>query len=274
MAKTFLTEFHTNVHFVYIIVGMVAVFVGFLHTVNICLSGWSMQHISGTQTQMKVVYHQNSNSESRCLSYVTIALLCSMVLCLSLVWETFGSFTISFTVDHQGWTMSDGTTLASVFFASIGLSILIGIVLSNFIPSIVLLAIDCFVSLTGAVFLTCVLPFSPIAIWVGSVLAGVGIGSMTPSILGVGKACTQFTGMLVSAIMTGGYLGCIVAPPIIGYILDNNDPIWFAYISIIYTSANVLLLGIIVLISLSKGCSCNKPEATCNSNSNEDINCA
>ncbi len=74
--------------------------------------------------------------------------------------------------------------------------------------------------------------------------------------------------MLASAILTGGYIGKYCCPSNHSQQQGSN---WFSYISVIYTSTIALLPGIIVLISFSKGCSCHKPEATCNSNGNEDI---
>ncbi len=265
-------HFHTNIHFVYIIVGVAAVLGALFHLINVWFSGWNLQRIGRSRTQMKVITDRESDTESKCLCCVTIGILCAMVVFYSLVLETFASFVISFTVDHLSWTMSSATTLASVFWGSISLSMLIGTVLSNFIQPTVLLALECSLSLAGAVVLACALLYTPVALWVGFVTVGVGMGSIVPTALGVGKDKTQYTSMLSSTIMTSMYVGRIAAPPIIGYLLDNEDPMWFAYIGVVYTSAIALLFTNFVCVALlSRSCVEKAPEVVKDEKVNDSL---
>ncbi len=258
-------EFHTNIHFVYIIVGSAAFVGALLHAVNIWRSNCNLQKITETRSEIVVAPHTKTNPEAKCQSCVTIGLLCAMTLFFCLVLDTFGSFVISFTVDHQSWTTSEATTLAAVFWGSITLSMLLGTILSNFVHCMVLLAIECLLSLAGVVFLACALPYTHVALWVGLVILGVGMGSMAPTILGVGKEQSKFISFLSSAILTSGYVGRIVAPPIIGFILDNMNPMWFAYIGVIYTAAVTLLFVVLIsFVFANKGCAHSKPEVTPN----------
>lgn len=112
------------------------------------------------------------------------------------------------------------------------------------------------------VILACALPHTYVALWAGCLVTGVGIGSLMPTALGFGKNKTHHTGILSSSVLTSSYIGRILAPPIIGYLLDNKDPMWFTYINVAYTSAVVLFFGILVLLRLvTKVCATqNQPE--------------
>ncbi len=90
--------------------------------------------------------------------------------------------------------------------------------------------------------MTITLKVTPLSLWIGALLLGFGIGNMIANSLNSAKRLVSQPATVVSLILASIYTGKIVAPLILGYLLDNLDPMWFLYLCVLYSGCMLLLL--------------------------------
>ncbi len=220
------------------IIGSLMLFVSWLH------SGCKLCHSpEDGEEEVQGQSSQSTKSEStkKCHMFVATFVLCIISFLGYSNEETFGAFGITFTVNSLHWTTSDASNLMTVFWASVLVCRCVSIVFAKFIKVKKFLIGCTLVSLLGTALMTSMISITPLSLWIGASLLGLGNGNLVANTLNAAKRCSSQTGKVLSVILTSAYTGRIIAPQIVGYLIDNVDPMWFLYLGVVYSGGMFVL---------------------------------
>ena len=276
MEKDFYLRFETKVHYVYLLISAFILFGGILHMVNLCCSGCNLQHIhinvkvgSHSVDSGKTTLRSSLDKGPKCYSFVSLALLCLIVVFCAGLEELFGAFLITFSVGHLKWETGTSRDLVSVFWGSAAIARLISIFLSYCIKPKVLLGGCTFLATVFTIVMTFTESLTYASIWVGTALVGLSIGSLVATIISMGKSFLNFSGFLSSVVFVSIFVGKIATPPLIGYMLQEIRYMWFLYASVIFASLMFVHYGLLLLISSG----CRRFAKAGQDSENTDVNC-
>lgn len=206
------------------------------------------------KTQSQSSQDQHAHKHNKSLLFVESSLLCVIAFLGFTNDETFRAFGISFTVNILDWTTTDASNLISVYLICLLICICVSIVLSKFVHVNTLIIVSILIGFIGTILMTSMIKVTDI-LWFGACLLGLGFGNLLPNALNAGKRLTGQSSVISSVIFAGAYAGRIVAPQVIGYVLDHEDPMWFLYLCVVY-SGGMLVLSVLIQIVL-----CNRKYA-------------
>ena len=155
--------------------------------------------------------------------------------------EIFRAFGISFTVNTLDWAPSDASNLITLYLIFLFVCISLSIVLSKFVQVNIFMIASILVELTGTLLMTSMMKVTKLSLWIGVCFLGLGLGNLLPNALNAGKRLKTQSSMIPSLIFAGAYTGRIVAPQLVGYILDHEDPMWFLYLGVLCSSGMLVL---------------------------------
>lgn len=136
--------------------------------------------------------------------------------------------------------------VTSCYWACFTFFRLITVVLINFISSRSMLIIDLVLIMLSNCIL---LPFGgtyPWALWLGSILMGLGVSSIYPSLWGFLEPVVPVTSKMTSAINSCACIGEFIVPVIIGAYIQT-DPDVFLYIVFLYSSLACIFFSLCCL---------------------------
>ncbi|XP_069104995.1 sodium-dependent glucose transporter 1A-like [Argopecten irradians] len=146
--------------------------------------------------------------------------------------DAYGDFLTAFCVSQMGWTKQNGAMATSLFHGSFAFGRFIGIFLAiRFKPlqlvisySILLIAVN------GVFILSGLYGFSNV-IWVCSVLAGIGMSIISPSIFTLTEeSFFPVTGKIASYYVITACLGSAINSFLIGYLMDSWSQMSMLYV--------------------------------------------
>ncbi len=194
-----------------------------------------------------------SKKSSCCYLLITSFLLC----CISFIGyaneDNFASFGITFTVNSLVWSKADASNLVTVFWISVLVCRCVSIIFAKFFPANKIMICSTFIGLAGTLLMTSMISITPLSLWIGASLLGLGNGNTVANTLNAGKKLTSQTGIISSVIISCASAGRIVAPQIIGYLIDHVDPMWFLYLGVVYSGSMLLLSVAFQIVLLCHG---------------------
>ena len=134
--------------------------------------------------------------------------------------------------------------ICTLFMAMVATSRGLCVVLSKFIQPSKLLAIQLATLLGGSLILAFAVHLHWIVPWIGFTAAGLGVGSLFPTLISWAHSYMTVKGKEAAILYSGAGLSAMTVPPLIGFLFERVDPMWFAYIILI-------LIGIFILLYLA-----------------------
>ena len=262
LRKNVVASSETKVQFAYVIIGIGMIIGSSLHVVLFFLSKCDATHIQNnkdsTKEEEKVTKSVNSktivNGKSlryRTFSSLLLGVLCILAFMVGGLEEIFGGFLVTFSVKKLEWKNESATDLPTIFWASIAMIRLLAILLSKFIPAKILIGASISLLTLSVVTMSfTVIQFSS-AILIGTIVLGLGIGSLFSTIINLSKTSlpSLSSGFISSALFVTLFGAKIGTPVLIGYLFESVDYMWFLHLSLIYVC--MLILNYVLLILTS-----------------------
>ncbi len=241
--------FESDIEYAYFILGATCIIGTILQILSWFHSGCKLSpfFVVQSNTQPHSLQSFQSHKHKRQVLIVVSFILCFVPFLGFAVLETFASFGMSFTVNTLGWTTNDASNLMTLYLGSTLACSCISVVFAKFVPVYMLLTVSILIGLTGTILMASMIEITQISLWVGACGLGLGFGNIFPSTMNTGKTLPVQTSIISSVLLSGGFAGSIVAPQVIGYLLDPEDPMWFLYICVVYTGS---ALGLSLLFKL------------------------
>ncbi|KAK7481844.1 hypothetical protein BaRGS_00026870 [Batillaria attramentaria] len=168
---------------------------------------------------------------SPCFRISILALLFSFFLIYVGMEVTFGGLLTTFAVDSDlQWTRPQGATLAALFWGSIAVGRGMSIFIARWFKPPCMLVTDLVFVISGAVLLSFGLQASPIILWVGTVILGLGMSSVFPAAVSWADCYYPLTGRAAAVFIAGSGVGEMVIPVVTGYLFEKVDNMWLMYV--------------------------------------------
>ncbi|XP_071154881.1 sodium-dependent glucose transporter 1B-like isoform X1 [Mytilus edulis] len=157
----------------------------------------------------------------------------------------FGLFT-TFVVVQFGWTKKSGSYITSLYWASFACGRLSAIFIGRRLKASKLLRyyINVFLLAMIGLFVSTMFAFD-IGIWIFFPVMGFTVSVFFPSIFIWTQDFLTVAGKVSSVLLVAASLGSMLNPILIGYLMDNYNSMWFAYI----TLADGIVMWIMVWIA-------------------------
>lgn len=236
-------SFESHIEIVYFIFGALSVVGTAMLMCSWLHSGCKLCHwVHNTENEAKTLLEspQFHKPKTLCLFGASV-LLCSIAFLGLTAEENFSALGITFAVNSLNWAKNDAGNLVSLYWGSLLVSRCVSIALAKCFSAENLLTTSVFISFAGTLLMTFTLKVMSFSLWVGTLLLGLGLGNSAANTLNAGKRLTSQTGFIVSLIMGSRNCGKIVAPLLVGYLMDHEDPMWFLYLGVMYCGGMFLL---------------------------------
>ncbi len=257
--------FESDVENAYFVVGAFAITGTVLHVLSWLHSGCKFRHyIPDTEGEDTVAPSQNLElyKLTKGNLFLVSFLLCLFVFVCFSMGVNFISFGIMFTVNARNWRKNDASNLITVEFISELVSRCLSIVFAKIVHVHKMMIASTLFCLGGTLFMALTLNVTPLSLWIGASLLGLGIGNMQANSLNAGKRLTSQAGVIVSFVLASGYVSEMVAPLVMGYLFDHVDSMWFLYLGAL-SSVCMLLLLVAYIVVLSRNDTNRSVEQEC-----------
>ncbi len=228
------------------VVGTVVQLVSWVHSA--CKLHHWLQHTKG-KMQSSSPGRPSFHGSNKLFLLLGTLLLCLVAFLGFAIEEQFAAIGITFAVNTLHWTKNDASNLVTLLWASIVTSSCISIVCAKFVEVNKLMIVSSLICCGGSIFMTSMIKVTPFSLWIGASLLGLGVGNAVANAINAGKRLTSQTGIISSFIFGSAYTGKIVAPLLVGYLLDNVDAMWFLYLGVVYSSS-LLVLSVVFQVML------------------------
>ena len=233
-----------TVMYAYLIAGGLMVLTGFLLlAVSLKLKG----KIALGHKPKPAVEAQTETETKELFSLKTciIVLLLMYYVSQSTFMRTFNNYLVPFAVNHLGWSKTQGSDLATVYFAAGMLGNLLILVIIRFTSLEVIAFSGLAMCNVAALALSFLLDLHNSIMWVFSVLLAIGTSFVMSVLLAWTDKCIGISGFI--GVMNGiaGAAGEIIISPFVGYLFDN-----VSYISLMYLTLASTLLCLVLMIAL------------------------
>jgi FHS family Na+ dependent glucose MFS transporter 1 len=171
-----------------------------------------------------------------------------MVLCFAVyvgMEVGYGNWIYAYAFKLNMGTEITANYLTSAFWGFFTLGRLLGIWVSTRLRPLSILYLD-FIGCIFSVGLILLFRESTVMLWIGTILLGVSLASIFPTLLALAEERIHITGTITGLFLVGGSLGSMLIPPGIGQAFDRIGP--SAMVWIVFTSI-VLNLGFIVVFT-------------------------
>ncbi|XP_053405184.1 sodium-dependent glucose transporter 1A-like [Mercenaria mercenaria] len=212
------------------------------------------QHSKKSQRQ-KYAKNVSSVDEQKLLpTHIERTVLCIFILnsfVATAFLDLFPTFLTTFVIERASMTQQNGANLSSAYFAMYGVGNFLNIFASIYIKTTKIII---FSYITTGIMLTCVI-FSVLfpnkdTLSVFIPLCGASEAIILPTIFTwIQEHVTPVTGKLASGLLISGSLGVTLNPLLVGYLMEVHSPMWFLYLSLVYTIFCAVLFVMAVILT-------------------------
>ncbi|XP_033761423.1 sodium-dependent glucose transporter 1-like [Pecten maximus] len=207
--------------------------------------------------------HQKVDSSRKIVEFCTICLFLALNAALE---NTFNYLLVTFCIEQMTWTKVQGSFATSLFWATFGTGRFLGIWLIKMLKPVVLIGV--FTTSLGFVFLAFVV-FSYLkidaGIWACAVSAGAAMSIIFPTVFTwTNESFITMSGKVASLFLISASCGAMINPILLGYLMENFTPMWFAYLLFGDSVAAIAVYIIMLLLVRRQARTCKEPaeEAT------------
>ncbi|OWF41345.1 sodium-dependent glucose transporter 1-like [Mizuhopecten yessoensis] len=146
--------------------------------------------------------------------------------------DAYGDFLTAFCVSQMGWTKQNGAIATSLFHGSFAFGRFVGIFLAMCFKPLQLVLAHSFllIGVNGVFIVSGVYGFGE-GVWVCSVLAGIGMSVISPSIFTLTEeSFFPVTGRIASYYVITACLGSAINSVLIGYLMDTWSHMYMLYV--------------------------------------------
>ncbi len=246
-------EFTSNIHHVYSIMGTWSIVACLLNLLSLYSSGCDWRRRVGENPENKPTTTAAAGGGARqkrtirCFSYSAICSLCSLLFFGIAVEDSFSSFSVTFSVNFLDWTKGGASNLLSGFWISVVVARFLSFVLSNWIQARFLIICMVIPTVTSTLLMALTGSSSPVSMWVGTVLLGLGVGSILGNTLSAGAELISDAGVVSALVISCLYLSRVITPPIMGFLLDHVGYVWFLYACGAYACAMMVSMVVFTM---------------------------
>lgn len=164
----------------------------------------------------------------RAMHLLLLAWFCGFYMVYAGVEDTFSTFLTYYVVNKVGWSNSQGALMTSVYWTAFAATRFACIFLVTLLSHVQLLAASfalLLVALMGCLFAV------DWGLWASCVLSGAAMAAIFPGGLSWADAeLLPMSGRSISAVILASSMSNVINPMIIGYLMNNYGPVWFAYV--------------------------------------------
>ena len=168
--------------------------------------------------------------------------------------DTFSSLLMTFTVQYLNASHTIASNMTTLLWLSVTVSRGLGIVSSKYMRATKLLAVQLVTLLAVTLTLAFALNLHWIVPWLCVATVGLSSGGILPNLMSWANGCILLKGKETAVFLAGASFGKMIGTPLIGYLFDVHHPMWFVYITLIYTVIFIVLylLTLILVYYLSQ----------------------
>jgi FHS family Na+ dependent glucose MFS transporter 1 len=186
------------------------------------------------------------NQPARTAAPVLVALLALFMFLYVGAEVSYGGYVSKYALDSRLAPEAIAAYLASAFWGALTAGRFIGIPLSTrFSPRKILLA-DLLIVLAGMA-VVMVMPGSLAILWLGTVIVGMGMASIFPTVLILAEQNMTITASVTSWFFVGSSLGGMVLPWLIGQLFPTIGPHAMAFVITITVVLNLILFFVVTI---------------------------
>jgi FHS family Na+ dependent glucose MFS transporter 1 len=162
--------------------------------------------------------------------------------------SAYGAYLHTYASLHLNFAKDIAAYLNSIYWASFAFGRLCGIPLSIKLSALQMIFLD-LIGCIGSLTLIFIFNKSSLILWIGSILYGLSIASIYPSVIAFTEKYVSITGKRMSILAAGGSAGDALIPLLIGYSMNSKyiGSIGFILISLTVIILASLLFGFILL---------------------------
>ncbi|XP_064614236.1 sodium-dependent glucose transporter 1A-like [Liolophura sinensis] len=239
----------TQVHIPYIIIGLLAVLssIPFIEMFRSKRAEKRRQSLNqGNEEKEKEIRHIPLTT---CLKATFLVLMGFFYITYACVEDTFAGFIMTFVVVHLRWSKTKGTRITSVFWISFSVGRLFAIVISKYLTPWKMLAVDFVLLIVSFLALLLGVESSEAFSWVCTVAVAIAMASIFPSgMTWMDKSIMKISGKVASFLLVCASIGSMANPLLVGYLFENDTPMWFIYLLFAHTLACSAIFAVTTLL--------------------------
>ncbi|CAL1540763.1 unnamed protein product [Lymnaea stagnalis] len=242
----------TNVHYAFLIGGVISILISLHYVVTIFCEKKSK---SSSDTHTQSVHDRKL---PRPLYVFLILVLCFFYLVYCCVEDTFASFLMTFVVtEYDSVSKSEGAYITTFYWGSFAVGRFLSIFVSKYITAMKVVFIYTLFMIVAFAGFTISATFGHIGLLTTfSCMAGLSLSAVFAAGFSWTEAeLLKVTGWVSSFILIGSSIGMMINPLIIGYLMENVSNMWFCYILLAET---LLLCCVFYFLLLFNRCYINK----------------
>ena len=163
----------------------------------------------------------------------------------------YGTFLRSFSIDHFGFSVDDGSFVNTSFWISYTVGRVVGMFTANCITIRKHIIMEASGLLVSAILYVTINGDSTMAFWVVTQAMGFFSGPLYPSGMGWANHHVEMTGTAISLCMTGSCFGAFIYLKLLGYLYETYGPRTYLYFLLFYSVAMFLITGLLDIVGVT-----------------------
>ncbi|CAG5129403.1 unnamed protein product [Candidula unifasciata] len=234
----------TNVHYAFLIAGLIAVMIAVPYVILIFID-----KRSESSSENKYTQKLRSRQLPLPMYIFMLVVLCFFYVVYCCIEDTFASFLMTFVVrEYESVTKSQGAYITMFYWASFAAARFGSIFVSSYLTAVRSMHLYCFLMVVAYTGFTLSAVHAHIdSLTAFACMAGISMSGLFPA----GFSWTEaelfpVTGWVSSYILIGSSLGMMVNPMIVGFLMKHVSNMWFCYILL----GEALLLSVVFFFLL------------------------
>ncbi|XP_005108307.1 uncharacterized protein LOC101852725 [Aplysia californica] len=172
--------------------------------------------------------------DSKCfVASILILLFCFFFVYVGME-VTFGGLITKFAHAYPKamWTNADAVMLDAMFWGSIAAGRGISILLAHYFKAPCMMVMNMILTVLGSLILSFGIFATPILLWVGTMVLGLGMSSIFPTIISWADSYYPLTGKATAVFVAGSAFGEMIVPWLTGILYDRVDQMALMYMTL------------------------------------------
>ena len=238
-------EYESRIHNAYLIVGV------YLFLVAVCNLLLFMQvkkykRVADLPEKVKTLFPQKRSKCKQCLAWVLFVLF---NVCFGGVETIYSGLLFTFASSHVGMDNAQSSLLVSMLFVSYSIGRFSAVFTTQCIPTHYILLFDLICGLAAGSTLSYYTMTSATALWICTLLQGIGSSTIFATALLWAKDFVTISGRFTSTYVIAYTVGMMSWPALTGYLLQTVGAQWFPYMGAILSTGCMFWFSILWMLS-------------------------